>query len=327
MAVNRSVATLVAAPDSVTDLSIDLSGQWPDELPRADLAWVPQPGGSDPEDLDRVRLLRLDVRTERYWRVQYVVAEVQIEFVVDARGSKIWGVWGEGVLFDDVVAYLLGPVLGIVLRLRGVTCLHASVLTTEGKALAITGPKTAGKSTTAAGLARQGLAVLSDDIAALTDAGEHYVVEPGYPRLRLWNPAITALHGSRDRLPKVLSVSNKRYLDLTCDDATAPWQFHTRPTRLAAVYVLGRCAPKVNTPTIVPLSGTAALTALVANTYGDVVASRAPRAQDFVRLGRLARDVPIRRVDRPDSIAALSELCAAITEDFARISGRLPECA
>src|SRR5690349_20774404 len=48
------------------------------------------------------------------------------EFVVDREGAGVWMRWPPPWTLDDVATYLLGPVLGFVLRLRGTTCLHAS---------------------------------------------------------------------------------------------------------------------------------------------------------------------------------------------------------
>lgn len=70
---------------------------------------------------------------------------------------------------NDVADFLLGPVLGVVLRLRGVTCLHASAVALGGKAIAFMGVPGAGKSTTAALFARNGHSILADDITALAE--------------------------------------------------------------------------------------------------------------------------------------------------------------
>ena len=52
------------------------------------------------------------------------------EFVVDRAGTQIWAVWPEALTLEDTAIYLLGPVLSFVLRVRGVSCLHASAIAT-----------------------------------------------------------------------------------------------------------------------------------------------------------------------------------------------------
>src|SRR5215469_12061521 len=69
--------------------------------------------------------------TVRLWEIRSQPMYVLLygdgtKFVIDADGSRVWASWiGESTL-EDTLTYLLGPVLGFVLRLRGVTCLHAS---------------------------------------------------------------------------------------------------------------------------------------------------------------------------------------------------------
>ena len=72
-------------------------------------------------------------------------------FVVDEGGTEVWAWWPEGATLDATATYLLGPVFGWLLRLRGVLALHASVAALDGRAAAFAGPAGMGKSTTAAG--------------------------------------------------------------------------------------------------------------------------------------------------------------------------------
>jgi len=87
---------------------------------------------------------------------------------------------------EDAATYLLGPVLGLLLRLRGVTCLHASAVALADRAIAFVGSEGAGKSTTAALLARKGLAIISDDVVALVERDALFTFIPAYPYLSLW---------------------------------------------------------------------------------------------------------------------------------------------
>ena len=180
-----------------------------------------------------------------YHRLRYEGAGTFGEFVFDPTGSRVWITWGEGVTRADLSAVLLGPVLGCVLRLRGVTCLHGSVVALDGQAVALLGSKGAGKSTTALSLAQRGgmpaerVAVLSDDLAALVDEGDRFRVQIGYPQLRLTPQAATALCGSYDGLRPLWSSRKerpqKRSLDLQRGDA---WLCRG-PMPLAALYLLG----------------------------------------------------------------------------------------
>lgn len=194
---------------------------------------------------------------QAYLAIQYTNGCGVAQFLLNQEGSQVGVTWTKAMPFGDVITYFLGPVLGCLLRLRGCTCLHAGVVavgqkaitkTTKGmkameatKAIAIIGPKGAGKSTTVAALATyQGLAVLSDDIAAISIINNKFIVQPGYPRLRLWPKTVDLLPDlTIEQLPPVLSITEKRYLTLTTERDASQWRFQQQPLPLAAIYVLG----------------------------------------------------------------------------------------
>ena len=62
-----------------------------------------------------------------------------VRFAVERRGREVWGDWPENYTLEDACTYLLGPVIGFVLRLRGVTCLHASAVALAEHAIALAG--------------------------------------------------------------------------------------------------------------------------------------------------------------------------------------------
>ena len=91
------------------------------------------------------------------YRVDY---EDGTRIFVDGCGSNIWALDAEGATIEDTATYLLGPTLGFVLRLRGVTCLHASVIAIDGRAIVLAGPSGFGKSSLAAAFATRGFPIL-----------------------------------------------------------------------------------------------------------------------------------------------------------------------
>jgi hypothetical protein len=235
------------------------------------------------------------------------------EFVVDRFGIQVWACWPESLTLDDVCTYLLGPVIGFVLRLRGVTCLHASAVEVDGQGLAILGPPGAGKSTLAAGFANAGFAVLSDDVAPVLNRRGGFAVQPGYPRLRLWPDSVQALYGSVDLLPRITPTWDKRHLDLT----DCRYRFLDRPAPLSAVYVLDERTD--GAPVIEAMRPRDAVLALVANTYANYLLDADMRAQEFGELQTLATLVPLRRVQPASDISLTPELCNAIVRDLSQV--------
>ena len=88
-----------------------------------------------------------------------------------------------------------GPFWGLLLRFRGVTCLHASAVAIGGSVIAFVGAEGAGKSTTAAAFARAGYAAVSDDVVALVERKGDFFVSPSYPHLCLWPESVEMLYG------------------------------------------------------------------------------------------------------------------------------------
>lgn len=236
-----------------------------------------------------------------------------IEFLVDRSGRNLWAAWPVTLTITDVASYLLGPVLGFVLRLRGIVALHASAIAGDGWAMAFVGSDSAGKSTTAAALAALGHPVMADDVLALSRA-EPFIVQPGYPRLRLWRASLDALvgvAGGRAHVPAT-TEGRRHHLDLTRNG----YRFQGDPLPLRIIYVLGE--RRDARPAVVSLPPAEALMSLVANTFATRLLDRAMRAHEFEMLTRLVTSVPVRRVHPHQDLARLRDLCEVILEDSAR---------
>jgi hypothetical protein len=233
-----------------------------------------------------------------------------VEFFVARDGSEVWVAWPDASSLDDAATYLLGPVLGFVLRLRGVTCLHASAIAVGSRAIALLGPASAGKSTTAAAFAGMGYPVLTDDVVALAERDGAILVQPAYPQLRLWPDVVVPLFGTADALPRLTPSWDKRALDL----AHTAGRFQQQPLPLAAIYVLAERAP-ASEPCIKGLHGRETLMTLVANAYVSYLQDAAMRRQEFGALGRVVASVPMRRVVPPADPAGVTRLCHHILTD------------
>ena len=244
-----------------------------------------------------------------YFRILYAEGA---EFILDRRGTQVWGTWTGNLSLQDALVYLLGPVMGFLLRLRGMTSLHASAVAVDSRAIALVGPPGAGKSTTAASFARRGYPVVSDDIVPLVDHGRAFSVQSGYPCVCLWPESVETLYGSSDSLPLLTPTWNKRYLPL--EDSSHRFQLDPMP--LAAVYLLGDRAQGAGRPFAHPVPAADGLISLIANTYMNYLPDANARVREFELLGRLAGTVPIRRVQPHSDPAYLNKLCDAIVEDF-----------
>lgn len=233
-------------------------------------------------------------------------------FIVDPDRSEILTDWPPELTNEDVATYLVGPICGLLLYLRGATCLHASAVAHQGRAIAFVGGAEAGKSTLVAQFARLGHRVFTDDILQLRQSDGGVNVIPSFPRIGLWPKSVAHLWGDAQALPKQVPNWEKRYFDLLPQNL---YQDIALP--LAAIYVLADRRDAV-APAIESLHGTDALLALIANKYVTRITDAKQEARDFLLLSKLAASLPVRRINRRDALSDLPRTCEDILTDYAR---------
>jgi hypothetical protein len=214
------------------------------------------------------------------------------QFWMDRKGTELWAQWTDNLTIEDTATYLLGPVLGLLLRLRGVTCLHASAVSVGDRAIAFVGSEGAGKSTTAAMFAQKGCAVISDDVVALTERQGAYYVFPAYPYLSLWADSVTIVYGPEKKLPSFSASWDKRMLSLSANNL----KFESKQLRLGALFILGERDSLPDSPRVEPLTPKEGLLSLVANSYATNLLDKDMRAAEFEFLGRMLQSVPVQRL-------------------------------
>jgi len=257
----------------------------------------------------------------RFWRLWYGCETLcqSVEFVIHPNGRQVWAFrqsWGDQratISIQDSTSVFLGAVLGVVLRLRGMICLHASVVAVGSRAVVILGNKGEGKSSMAAALAERGHAVLSDDVAVVTKSSGNYVAHAGYPRLRLWPKTLRALKVDLDLAP-VLTTLDKRYLELNDESGDERWRFQSEPLPLGTIYLLKR-DDDVKRPAIEPIPAADRLATLIEQTSVRFMPLEdGQRRQEFTEFSRLAMAVPFFRIRCPEGLNHLPAQCEAITD-------------
>jgi len=240
------------------------------------------------------------------------------EFWVDRLSTEIWATWSNSTTIEDTMTYLIGPVLGFVLQLRGTLSLHGSAISVGDQAIGFVGPAGAGKSTLAAAFARQGYPVLSEDILPVFEKHNALFIGTGYPYVCLWPDTVKSLFGSSNALPRLTPTEgkyaswDKRYLSLTKDGY--PFKRQTYP--LGMIYLLGERSNDSKEPLIEQLPLTDGLMALIANLYVGYLLDEGMHAQAFRLLGRLVALVTIRRVSIPANLSCLPRICGRLVDDI-----------
>ncbi|HET9479871.1 MAG TPA: hypothetical protein VFO72_11030 [Pyrinomonadaceae bacterium] len=309
---NRPIPTVPYSPITTADVRVSF-GELPDWLDRLQPHRVEETYVADYTDnAGNPAFVFSKLDGGKFYRFSYAD---NTEFVVDRDGREIWTRWDAPLTLEDTATYLLGPVMGFVLLLRGLMCLHASAIVVDGGAIALVGPAGSGKSTTAAAFSARGFSVLAEDVVTLDDRADRFFVRPAYPCIRLWPASAATLYGSRSALPPLTPNWDKCYLDLTQQSG----QFESESQPLAAIYLLGERSDDPEAPFVESVDRADGLISLIANTYGTKLINKQMRAREFDLLSRVLTHVPLRRVTPHTDPSRLAELCDRLLSDFERL--------
>lgn len=250
-----------------------------------------------------------------YLKLRYIGRDGHVQFVMNPGGTLMWVSWSGTATPLDVAALCLGPVFGCLLRQRGLTCLHASVVSLHGRALAFLGAKGSGKSTTAMSLVQCGAAVVADDMAVLDCEHDRFGVRLGQPCLRL-GPQSANVFGSYEGLDPLWSQVSDRPQKRAARALAAATRDARAISPLACIYILEPRGHHAE-PLCVGSAPTSAdsLARLMAHRYASYALDRAGHARDFAVLSRLVASTPVRHVSRPHALDRLTELADLIVRD------------
>ncbi len=152
----------------------------------------------------------------------------------------------------NIIPFLLGPVMALLLHQRGFLVLHGSAVNmgkvapgvardnrdelihdgVSSGAVAFLGHRGNGKSTTAIHLYVEGYPLVADDILAIKFDSEGLpVVYPGYPHVRLSEEAYNQVKDHTDILTPIRTLAGKVFCD-------ASHEFSPEPVNLERIYVI-----------------------------------------------------------------------------------------
>jgi hypothetical protein len=213
---------------------------------------------------------------------------------------------------DQRLAYdylVYSHALRLLLLQRGRFTLHATLVESPaGHAVAVTGPSTVGKTTTAVALAERGWTFVCDDIVGATTGADGVTAQP-FPRPLHASDALAQRLGVDPAIGRELPGADKRAYAFPSD---------TAPRRLAAVLrldlgdhdhvVTRRQSPLEALPMLAALSDTAELCQLPPY-----------RARFLQWLSELLTQIPVIEVVRPRtgvSVDAVADAVEAVVRDI-----------
>jgi hypothetical protein len=292
------------------DVELHLAGssdQFGDTTPTSAESLVYTSSYTDPSGAPALQISRNDERG-----LIHLVYFDGMQFWMDRNGTELWASWPSHSSAEEAATYLLGPVLGLLLRFRGVTCLHASAVAVNDSAIAFVGAEGAGKSTTAAAFARGGYAVVSDDVVALVKRDREFFVSPAYPHVSLWPESVEMLYGSADALPPFVPNWDKRRLSFENGGA----RFEDGALPLRAIYLLDESRDEPG-PHVEAVTAQTGFLSLIANSYATNMLDSEMRANEFRTLSSLIAKVPLRRLFTSKGQLPPADLCQLVLQDLA----------
>lgn len=204
---------------------------------------------------------------------------------------------------------LLGPVMAMLLHLRGKLVLHASAVAVGSGGAIFLGDKRAGKSTAAAALVRAGHQLLSDDVVAIDPhpTGEQTIL-PAYPQIKLARDSADAVNIEAVEAGELHPAIDKRQHRLTQG-------FSRQGIQAARIYVLQRGARA----SVTALPVQAALVALIRFSYATRFKTAALKgttaALHLRNCAELAQSVGVRRLVVPAGLDRIGELVRLVELD------------
>lgn len=242
---------------------------------------------------------------EGWLRLRYAEG---IRFHISAAGDEVWTDWRAPLTEADAVAFLVGPILGVVLRRMGVLTLHASAVVLHGRAWAFLGSRGSGKSTLAAAFARAGTPVLTEDALALRPGEDGWTATPAYREIRLWEEGARLVAPAGEELPALTPTWPKGRLDL----AARGLPFASAPVPLGGCFILEDYAAAGVPSRTSRLEPGPAMIELVANVYVNYLATAGELARELVVLADISRRVPVWTLRPASGEQGLAETVATL---------------
>jgi len=289
---------LLASSSSDRPAAITVRRERPEDIAAE---WSPHAEQHIRPDQVGLRVRRFRSADGRWHRLRFGYRHHFAEFVIRRDGSEVRACAGGEISDTELAALLEGVILGGALRLLGNVCLHATVLTVHGRAVALMGQSGAGKSSLALALLRQGCRLLSDDFAALDISGDQVLARPGRTRLRLWPDVVNRLSTGEADVERLYPVVKglRRFV------VSAFGAVEREPTRLLAIYLLNRRVAGLNGPVIEETMPGERLAILAANLYGSIDPGTEARRKELAKLAKVAAAVRACKLTLPDSLDAL----------------------
>jgi hypothetical protein len=210
---------------------------------------------------------------------------------------------------EEVQALVGGSLLAALMRQRGLLTLHASAVSDGSSVVGFLGESGWGKSTLAEAFLQRGYEVLTDDQLVLDFDKDSILAHPGPSSIKLRPEAGAALLADYDALPQIAKRSTQRKREIP--------RSQTHPLPLARLYVLDSDDSQTNA--VEALGGQEAIMHLLTHTWARQMFTDAEYVgRHLEQCAILVRSLPVQRLRRQRSFAALGNHVRLVEEDWLR---------
>jgi len=226
----------------------------------------------------------------------------------------------------NMIPFILGPVMALMLHQRGFLVLHGSAVNIKlGKssggidsagdemtsAVAFLGHRGNGKSTTAIHLYVAGYPLVADDILAIKFSQDGKpVVYPGYPHVRLSDEAYHQVKDRTDILTPIRTLAGKVFCD-------ASHEFSPEPVNLERIYVIEKIPEEEGGSTgISVLKSQENLIDLIRHSVANRIFQHTSQKENLINCSQLVNNIKVKRLEVVHSFENIRDLIQAVEGDW-----------
>lgn len=213
-----------------------------------------------------------------------------------------------------VELYLLGWVIAFWFERRGIPMLHASAIEISAGAVAFMASNKGGKSSLAAAFVEAGHPLLTDDILGIQELDGGLEALPGVPSMRMWPDQAQRFVADWEHFPRAHPRHAKRRIPV---GPGGFGRFIDRPLPLCCLYIpdRGTAGSQIR---IEPVPAGEAVIEMIRGSFlSYAVHELGFTPARLPLLGRIAAQVPVRRLTYPDGFDHLPDVRQAILADLA----------
>ncbi|AXH33263.1 serine/threonine protein kinase [Francisella opportunistica] len=189
---------------------------------------------------------------------------------------------------QTICLYLFGSGIGALIHQQGKAIIHGNTIETNNGCVVFTGDSGAGKSTLATAMYKKGYSFIADDLAVINNKLE---VEPGIPRLKIWQDTANQLN---------INTRDLNQIRLLVDKYSYPIEENIclNPKPITAIFLLEN--HQHNNFEIQEIKSIAKLSELQKHTYRKFYVKRMGYQQQFFKLNsQLAKNISLYKIIRP----------------------------